>query len=174
MIVASRVVNGQSKPSDFVIFITYLAQVRCYVILLIFLCYNFPDLQLYGPLNGLGYIYRSINQSLVDTEKLLKLLNEPTEVNDKPDAPDLIVDDGEIEFGMLCHLCASRHPTDTIASQITSAFRTMAALPRFLLSRSKFLRTGRSHLLVNPDLESLLSSVFYIVSMTFRKEKGEF
>jgi ABC-type transport system involved in Fe-S cluster assembly fused permease/ATPase subunit len=36
---------------------------------------------------------------LVDTEKLLALLNQPTEVNDKPDAPDLIVDHGEIEFG---------------------------------------------------------------------------
>ena len=49
----------------------------------------------------LGYIYRSVNQSLVDTEKLLKLLNEPTEINDKPGAPDLIVQDGEIEFGRL-------------------------------------------------------------------------
>lgn len=29
----------------------------------------------------------------------MKLLDEPTEVNDKPGAPDLIVDDGEIEFG---------------------------------------------------------------------------
>jgi ABC-type multidrug transport system fused ATPase/permease subunit len=29
----------------------------------------------------------------------LALLNEPTEVNDKPNAPDLIVNDGEIEFG---------------------------------------------------------------------------
>ena len=47
----------------------------------------------------LGYIYRSVNQSLVDTEKLLKLLSEPTEVNDKPDAADLIVEGGEIEFG---------------------------------------------------------------------------
>ncbi|KAG6862313.1 hypothetical protein C0995_016011 [Termitomyces sp. Mi166 len=35
---------------------------------------------------------------IVDTEKLLVLLNEPTEVNDKPNAPDLIVNDGEIEF----------------------------------------------------------------------------
>jgi ATP-binding cassette subfamily B (MDR/TAP) protein 6 len=50
-------------------------------------------------LNQLGYIYRSINTSLVDTEKLLALLNEPTEVNDKPDAPDLLVHNGEIEFG---------------------------------------------------------------------------
>jgi len=50
-------------------------------------------------LNNLGYIYRSVNQSLVDTERLLKLLNEPTEVEDTPGAPDLIVEDGEIEFG---------------------------------------------------------------------------
>lgn len=55
--------------------------------------------QLYGPLNQLGYIYRSVNQSLVDTEKLLALLNEPTDVNDKEDALDLVVTDGEIEFG---------------------------------------------------------------------------
>lgn len=82
MIVALRVVKGQSKASDFVYFITYLAQ-------------------LYGPLNQLGYIYRSINQSLVDTEKLLKLLNEPTEVNDQPGAAELVVEDGEIEFGKL-------------------------------------------------------------------------
>ncbi|KAI0696736.1 hypothetical protein BC835DRAFT_1405891 [Cytidiella melzeri] len=79
MIVALRVVHGQSQPHQFVFFITYLAQ-------------------LYGPLNMLGYIYRSVNQSLVDTEKLLKLLNEPTDINDKPDATDLIVEDGSIEF----------------------------------------------------------------------------
>ncbi|KAI0356362.1 hypothetical protein OH77DRAFT_1589332 [Trametes cingulata] len=79
MIVAMRVVRGQSKPHQFVFFITYLAQ-------------------LYTPLNALGYLYRTINQSLVDTERLLKLLSEPTEINDKPNAPDLIVENGEIEF----------------------------------------------------------------------------
>jgi ABC-type transport system involved in Fe-S cluster assembly fused permease/ATPase subunit len=61
-------------------------------------------MQLYSPLNQLGYLYRSINQSLVDTEKLLALLNEATEVNDKPNAPDLIVHDGEIEFGSFPHM----------------------------------------------------------------------
>ena len=47
----------------------------------------------------LGSIYKSINRSLVDAEKLLELLDEPTDVNDKPGAPDLVVTDGEIEFG---------------------------------------------------------------------------
>ncbi|KAL5484932.1 HMT1 [Sanghuangporus weigelae] len=79
MIVALRVTNGLSSASEFVVFVTYLAQ-------------------LYGPLNQLGFIYRQIITSLVDTERLLKLLDEPTDVNDKPGAPDLIVDDGEIEF----------------------------------------------------------------------------
>ncbi|KAF8908803.1 hypothetical protein CPB85DRAFT_1435915 [Mucidula mucida] len=79
LIVAHSVTTGEAEAADFVIFITYLAQ-------------------LYTPLNQLGFIYRSVNQSLVDTEKLLKLLNEPTEVNDKPGAPDLIVENGEIEF----------------------------------------------------------------------------
>ena len=79
MIVAMRVVRGQSKPHEFVFFITYLAQ-------------------LYAPLNMLGYLYRTINQSLVDTERLLKLLSEPTEINDRPNAPDLIVESGEIEL----------------------------------------------------------------------------
>ena len=57
------------------------------------------QMQLYVPLNMLGTVYRSINTSLVDTERLLKLLDEPTDVNDKQGAPDLIVEDGELEFG---------------------------------------------------------------------------
>ncbi|KAJ2913474.1 hypothetical protein MD484_g6942, partial [Candolleomyces efflorescens] len=79
LIVARSITQHEKEASDFVVFITYLTQ-------------------LYGPLNQLGYIYRSVNQSLVDTERLLALLNEPTEVNDKPNAPDLVVTAGEIEF----------------------------------------------------------------------------
>ncbi|KAF8335769.1 uncharacterized protein EI90DRAFT_3047074 [Cantharellus anzutake] len=79
LLVAAEIVNGRKYTSDFVFFITYLAQ-------------------FYGPLNNLGYIYRSINSALVDTERLLKLLDEPTDVNDKPGAHDLIVTNGEIEF----------------------------------------------------------------------------
>ncbi|KAF7782451.1 hypothetical protein Agabi119p4_1827 [Agaricus bisporus var. burnettii] len=78
--VAYRITQHPEDGSrKFVSFITYLTQ-------------------LYGPLNQLGYIYRSVNQSLVDTERLLALLNEPSEVNDKENAPDLAVTSGEIEF----------------------------------------------------------------------------
>ncbi|KAF7298207.1 ABC transporter protein [Mycena chlorophos] len=79
LIVAHRVTQGEADASDFVIFITYLAQ-------------------LYGPLNQIGFMYRTINQTLIDTEKLLELLNEPTEVEDRENATTLVVDGGEIEF----------------------------------------------------------------------------
>ncbi|KAF8267679.1 hypothetical protein EI94DRAFT_1729904 [Lactarius quietus] len=91
MIVAQRVVNGQLEPSDFVFFVTYLAQ-------------------LYEPLNMLGSIYRSINRSLVDAEKLLELLNESTDVNDKPGAPDLVISNGEIEFDNVNFTYEGRQP----------------------------------------------------------------
>ncbi|KAH9987023.1 hypothetical protein BJV74DRAFT_951775 [Russula compacta] len=91
MIVARRVVNHGLNTSDFVFFITYLAQ-------------------LYGPLNMLGSIYRSINRSLVDAEKLLELLNEPTDINDKPGAPDLVITNGEIEFDNVGFTYDGRQP----------------------------------------------------------------
>ncbi|KAG1745545.1 uncharacterized protein EDB91DRAFT_1328227 [Suillus paluster] len=79
LIVALRITRGQSNTSDFVVFITYYAQ-------------------LYFPLSNLGGVYRAINQSLIDTEKLLNLLAEPTEVVDAPDAKELVVENGEVEF----------------------------------------------------------------------------
>jgi len=79
LIVAWRVTKGRASAAEFVVFLTYLGQ-------------------LYGPLNSLGMIYRSLNSGLVDAEKLLKLLEEEKEVVDKPDAKDLEVTDGKIEF----------------------------------------------------------------------------
>jgi ATP-binding cassette, subfamily B, heavy metal transporter len=54
--------------------------------------------QLYVPLNFLGTVYREINQGLVDLEKMFGVLNEPQEVQDKPGAPPIHVNGGEIRF----------------------------------------------------------------------------
>ena len=45
-----------------------------------------------------GMIYRQLNSNLVDAEKLLKLLEEEKEIVDQPDAKDLILTDGVVEF----------------------------------------------------------------------------
>jgi ATP-binding cassette subfamily B (MDR/TAP) protein 6 len=58
---------------------------------------------LYNPLTAFTLLYRPISQSLVDAERLLNLLSEPSEVRDKPDAKELVVTDAVIEFGILFH-----------------------------------------------------------------------
>ncbi|KAG1720266.1 uncharacterized protein EDB91DRAFT_1178266 [Suillus paluster] len=42
-------------------------------------------------------VYGTINRSLIDTEKLLHHLDQPTEVVDEPDAKELVVSNGEVD-----------------------------------------------------------------------------
>ncbi|WP_417501308.1 ABCB family ABC transporter ATP-binding protein/permease [Marinobacter sp.] len=55
-------------------------------------------LQLFIPLNALGFVYREIRQSLVNVERLFGLLGEARVIEDVPGAPELKVDKGEIGF----------------------------------------------------------------------------
>ena len=55
-------------------------------------------LQLMVPLNFLGTLYRVIQESFINMENMLDLMDETQEVKDKPNAPNLICARGKIEF----------------------------------------------------------------------------
>ena len=77
--VAYTVVQGKTSPSQFVVFVSYLQQV-------------------YQPLSMLGTMYRVVNQNLVDTDKLMELLDEEVDIKDDPNASEMRVSQGAIEF----------------------------------------------------------------------------
>ncbi len=58
-------------------------------------------MQLFRPLDLLGWVYRSIRQGLIDMEAMWGLLDTPAEVTDKEGAPPLQVDRGRVQFDNL-------------------------------------------------------------------------
>ncbi|MGB3795097.1 MAG: ABC transporter ATP-binding protein/permease [Alteraurantiacibacter sp.] len=64
--------QGTLSPGDLVLVNTYL-------------------MQLFRPLDMLGWVYRTIRQGLIDMADMFGLLDMPLEVEDKPGAPALIV-----------------------------------------------------------------------------------
>ena len=63
-----------------------------------FVAVNAFLLQLYAPLNMLGFAYREIRSALVSMEQMFGLLDVAEEVADKPGAAALAVSGGEIVF----------------------------------------------------------------------------
>jgi ABC-type transport system involved in Fe-S cluster assembly fused permease/ATPase subunit len=73
------VADGSMTVGDFVLVNTYL-------------------IQLYMPLNILGFMYRELRQGLTDMESMFALLGQKQEVADAPGAPSLAAGAGEVRF----------------------------------------------------------------------------
>ena len=55
-------------------------------------------IQLFIPLNALGFVYREIRQSLVNVERLFGLLGDKPAIEDATDAKALAITKGEVQF----------------------------------------------------------------------------
>ena len=55
-------------------------------------------LQMFIPMNFLGFVYREIKHSLVDMERMFSILDENKAIEDKPNAKALAVTDGQVQF----------------------------------------------------------------------------
>lgn len=79
ILAAQGVVNKEMTLGDFVLVNAYL-------------------MQLFIPLNFLGFVYREIRQSLTHIERMFMLLDKSPSINDKPDAKPLNILDCHINF----------------------------------------------------------------------------
>ncbi len=73
------VLSGKLTVGDFVLLNTFL-------------------MQIYRPLNFIGFVYREIRQGLTDIEEMFKLLDQDPEIEDKPGATPLAVTGPVIRF----------------------------------------------------------------------------
>lgn len=67
-------------------------------------------LQLFIPLGFLGFIYREIREALTNIERLFGLLEAPVKVADAPDARELKVVGGTVEFDCVDHAYHPERP----------------------------------------------------------------
>jgi ABC-type transport system involved in Fe-S cluster assembly fused permease/ATPase subunit len=79
LMAGAEVVAGTKTVGDFVMINTYL-------------------IQLYIPLNMLGFVYREIKQSLIDMEAMFHLLETNAEIRDGESAVALVPGPGTVEF----------------------------------------------------------------------------
>ena len=76
---AQGVVDGEMTMGDLVLINAYI-------------------LQMFMPLNFLGFVYREIKHSLADMERMFGILKQPMDIQDQSDAPELNIEKGVIRF----------------------------------------------------------------------------
>lgn len=108
LILAARdVVQGQASVGDFVLV-------------------NSLMIQLFVPLNLLGFVYREIKQALIDMEAMFALKDEPQDVADAAEARPLTISGGTVEFQDVQFGYDPRRPVLQGVSFTVPAGRTLA------------------------------------------------
>ena len=79
LLAAQEVVDGRMTVGDLVLVNVFL-------------------IQLYMPMHFLGFVYREIKGSIIDMERMFKLLHENREVQDAPNAAALSIGSGAVRF----------------------------------------------------------------------------
>ena len=93
-----------------------------------FVMVNAYLLQLYSPLNMLGWVYRVLRQSFTDIEQMYALLAERSEIEDKPGAPALKPGPGRIAFHNVSFAYDERRPILNDVSFDIPAGKTVAVV----------------------------------------------
>lgn len=63
-----------------------------------FVLVNAFMMQIFLPLNFLGFVYREIKSSMTNIEKMFDLLNTASAISDPQNAPELVIKSGQIEL----------------------------------------------------------------------------
>ena len=107
LMAATGVVDGSMSIGDFVLVNAYL-------------------IQLFLPLNFLGFVYREIKRSLTDMETMFELMAENAEVEDASGARPLTLSGGEVVFEDVSFTYDSRRPVLDRVSFTVEAGKTVA------------------------------------------------
>ena len=85
-----------------------------------FVLINAFMMQLFLPLNFLGFVYREMKSSMANVERMFALLRREPSINDAPAAKDLVISQGAIEFN---EVSFGYGPERTILQQVSFSVR---------------------------------------------------